>query len=396
VTEGDRGAGRCDGDDVKVLAGGSPSNDASGWGRGGVEAAVVDGSRPDRDPRGGGLATFLGTAPGVGKTYRMLAEARRRARAGDEVVIGWLERHERPAGGDRAMPFGMVAPRTVSYRGSAFEELDVTGVLAQQPGVVLVDELAHTSVDERKRHDDVGVLLAAGIDVMTTVNIANLMSVRDIAARVTGAGALEGVPDEFVRSGEVVLVDLAPEALRRRIASGQVYSADRVGGALANYFRPSNLAALSELAKAWLDGTVEETFSFLDRAAVDRPKVIAGVSSSPRGGAVIERAAVLAGDDNADLVVVHVALDDGLGRHEDRLDQYRRMADDVGARYREVRGATAADSLAAEAINEGAHRVVIAAHGSRLAKLLRGSVASRVRRLAPGVQVDEVKGSPPT
>src|SRR5262249_52241861 len=153
----------------------------------------------------------------------------------------------------------------VIYRGSVFEELDVAGVLEQQPDVALVDELAHTSADGRKRHDDVGELLAAGIDVLTTVNVAHLMSVRDIAARITGAGALECVPDEFVLGGDVVLVDLPAEALRRRIASGQVYSVDRVGGALANYFRPSNLAALSVLARAWLEGTVDETFSFLDR-----------------------------------------------------------------------------------------------------------------------------------
>jgi two-component system sensor histidine kinase KdpD len=355
--------------------------------------AILDDSSGDSGGRAGRLMTFLGTAPGVGKTYRMLAEARRRAEAGEAVVIGWLERHDRPSPGDQALPLAVVPPRSVSYHGSAFEEFDVAGVLAQGPDVALVDELAHTSVDGRKRHDDVGVLLAVGIDVMTTVNVANLMSVRDIAARITGAGALEGVPDEFVRAGEVVLVDLPVEALRRRVASGQVYSADRVGGALANYFRPSNLAALSELGIAWLEGTVEEAFSFLDHAAGDRAKVIAGVSSSPRGAAVIERAAVLAGDEDADLIVVHVALDDGLGRQVDRLDHYRQMADDVGARYREVHGTNAADSLAAAAVNERANRVVIAAHGSRLTKLLRGSVASRIRRRAPSIEVYEVKGS---
>lgn len=337
------------------------------------------------------MVTFLGTAPGTGKTYRMLTEAQRRARAGENVVIGWLERHDRRATGDQALPFPIVAPRSVTYRGSVFEELDVAGVLAHHPDVVLVDELAHTSADGRKRHDDVGELLAAAIDVMTTVNVANLMSVRDVAARITGAGALDGVPDEFVRAGEVVLVDLPADALRRRIASGQVYSADRVGGALADYFRPSNLAALSELARAWLEGSAEEAFTFLDRAGANRPKVIAGVSGSPRGEAVIQRAAVLAGDDDADLVVVHVALDDGLGRREERLAQYRQMADDVGAHYREVRGSDAADSLAAMAIQERADRVVIAGHGSRLIKLFRGSVASRIRRHAPGVEVDEVK-----
>jgi two-component system sensor histidine kinase KdpD len=358
-----------------------------------MDDAIVDGSSGDRVRRAGRLVTFLGTAPGVGKTYRMLTEGQRRAQADEKVVIGWVERHGRTATRDQALQFAIVPPRTVIYNGSVFEELDTTAVLEQQPDVVLVDELAHTNADGGKRHDDVAELLAAGIDVMTTVNVANLVSVRDIAARITGTGALEGVPDEFVRAGDVTLVDLPPEALRRRVASGQVYSADRVGGALANYFRPSNLAALSDLAEAWREGTVEETFSFLDRAAADRPKVIAGVSGSPRGAAVIQRAAVLAGEDDAELLVVHVALDDGLGRQEDRLDQYRQMADDVGARYREVGGADVADSLADVATREQAGRVVVAAHGSRLTKLVRGSITSRIRRRAPDVKVDEVSAS---
>jgi two-component system, OmpR family, sensor histidine kinase KdpD len=358
-----------------------------------MEDVIADGSGGDPNRRLGRLVTFLGTAPGVGKTSRMLTEGRRRALSDEKVVVGWVERHGRDATRDQALPIAAIPPRTVKYRGSAFEDLDTAAVLEHRPDVVLVDELAHTSADGRTRRDDVGQLLAAGLDVLTTVNIANLMSVRDIAARITGTGALEGVPDEFVRAGDVVLVDLPPEALRGRIASGQVYSTDQVGGALANYFRPSNLAALSELARAWLEGTVDETFSFLNRAAADRPKVIAGVSRSPRGAAVIQRAAVLAGDDNADLLVVHVARADGLRRQQAPLDRYRQMAEDVGARYREVRGSDAAASLAAEATNEQARRVVIAAHGSRLTKLLRGSVASRIRRLAPRVQVDEVTAS---
>jgi two-component system sensor histidine kinase KdpD len=358
-----------------------------------VEDVIEDGPSGDPNRRLGRLMTFLGTAPGVGKTSRMLTEGRRRAQAHENVVIGWVERHGRDATRDQALPLAIIPPRTVTYRGAAFEDLDTAGVLAQQPDVVLVDELAHTKVDGRTRQDDVGQLLAAGIDVMTTVNIANLISVRDIAARITGTGALEGVPDEFVRAGDVVLVDLPPETLRRRIASGQVYSPDQLGGALANYFRPSNLAALSDLARAWLEGTVDETFSFLDRAAADRAKVIAGVSRSPREAAVIQRAAVFAGDDNAELLVVHVVLADGLRRHEDGLDRYRQMAEDVGARYRELPGSDPADALADVAIREGAGRVVVAARGSRLTRVLRGSVASRIRRRAPGVEVDEVKWS---
>jgi len=184
----------------------------------------------------GRLVTYVGTAPGVGKTYRMLADGWSRAQAGEDVVIGWVERHGRAATRDQALRLEIVPPRTVTRRGVEFDDLDVTTIIARRPDVVLVDELALTKPAGGKRYEDVEELLDAGIDVMTTVNVANLLSVRDLAARITGAGALEAVPDEVVRAGDVVLVDLAPEALRRRIASGQVYSADGVGGALASYF----------------------------------------------------------------------------------------------------------------------------------------------------------------
>jgi two-component system, OmpR family, sensor histidine kinase KdpD len=178
-------------------------------------------------------------------------------------VVGWVERHGCAATREQAVQLEIVPPRTVTYHGVEFDDLDLAAVLERRADVVLVDELAHTSPDGRKRYEEVQQLRDAGIDVITTVNVANLLSVRDIAARITGAGALEGVADEVVRSGEVVVIDLPPEALRRRIADGQVYSTDAVGGALANYFRPSNLALLSKLARAWLEGSVDETFAFL-------------------------------------------------------------------------------------------------------------------------------------
>jgi two-component system, OmpR family, sensor histidine kinase KdpD len=351
---------------------------------------VIHSSRENRGARGG-LVTYLGTAPGVGKTYRMLEDGRVRAQSGERVVIGWLERHGRAATREQALQIELVPSRTVTYHGVEFEELDVPGVLERRPDLVLVDELAHTSPEGRKRYEDVEELLDAGLDVMTTVNVANLVSVRDLAARITGAGALEGVPDEVVRAGVVVLVDLPAEALRRRIASGLVYSTDRVGGALANYFRPSNLALLSKLGRAWMAGSVDETFAFLDREAGGRPKVIAGVSSSTRGQAVIECAAVLAGEEDAELDVVHVVLQDGLGHPQALLARYREMAEDVGARYLEVRGTNAADVLGDMARRENASRVVVGLRPSRLGHLVRGSVASRVRRRAPGLQVDEVR-----
>ncbi|HEX4531793.1 MAG TPA: universal stress protein [Acidimicrobiia bacterium] len=361
-----------------------------------MDDRVAPSSPRVNDHRAGHLVTYLGTAPGVGKTFRMLRDARTRAEAGDDVVVGWVERHGRAATREQAQRLEIVRPRAVAHRGASFEDLDVSAVIERHPDVVLVDELAHTGVDGRARYRDVQELLGAGIDVMTTVNVANLVSVRDVAARITGAGALEGVPDDVVRAGDVVLVDLPPDALRRRVADGLVLSADGVGGALANYFRPSNLQLLDTLARSWLDGGVDETFAFLDREAPARQKVIAGVSSSIRGQAVIERAAVLAGEDDAELEVVHVELQDGLGRQPERLEHYREMAQSVGARYREVYGVNAADTLGDLARSERARRVVVGARRSRLTNLVRGSVAARIRRRAPGIDVDEVAACRPT
>jgi two-component system sensor histidine kinase KdpD len=186
----------------------------------------------------GSLRTYLGTAPGVGKTFRMLAEGRGRAANGERVVIGWLETHGRAVTSRQAEGLKVIEPRTVAYRGTVFAEFDPAAAIASGADVVLVDELARMSPDRsRQRWEDVADVLAAGLDVVTTANVAHLRSVRDYAARITGVGTVASVPDEFVRSGEVVPVDMPAEALRSRIASGAVYSAEQVGGALADCFR---------------------------------------------------------------------------------------------------------------------------------------------------------------
>jgi two-component system, OmpR family, sensor histidine kinase KdpD len=215
-------------------------------------------SEDDQVSREGSLHTFLGTAPGVGKTFAMLAEGRRRAGHGERVVAGWIEWHGRPQTRNQLGGLEVIAPRRVAYRGTVFTDFDPGGAIASGAGVVLVDELAHATADRtRQRWQDVADVLRAGRDVVTTMNVAHLRSVRDYAARITGVGTVAWVPDEFVRSGEVVLVDLPAAALRARIASGAVYSAEQVGGALADYFRAANLRALSELARAWMAGTAE-------------------------------------------------------------------------------------------------------------------------------------------
>ena len=345
----------------------------------------------------GSLRTYLGTAPGVGKTFAMLAEGQRRAQAGEKVVIGWLQPQDRAGTRRQAGGLDMLPPRSISYRGAVFADFDAAAAIASGADVVLVDELAHATPDNsRQRWEEVADVLAAGLDVVTTANVAHLWSVRDYAARITGVGTVASVPDEFVRSGEVVLVDVAPEALRARIAVGAVYSAAQVGGALADYFRAANLQALSELARAWMAGTAEAAGEdLLARRGLASspapPVIIAGDSGSRFGETVIHRAAELARADDADLLVVHVQIADGLARRPaPDLTRHRELTAGFGGTYTKIQGHAVAQGLADAARAQSATTVVVGHHRSRLGELAHGSVSSRLRRLLPEVSIEEV------
>ena len=366
-------------------------------GRGVEFLDVDDGVREVAVTEKGSLRTYLGTAPGVGKTYAMLSEGRRRAEAGERVMVGWLEQKGRAATREQLGNLLVIEPREVVYRGSTFLDLDVEAVIASRAEVVLIDELAHRSPDgSRQRHEDVAEVLAAGISVITTANVSNLRSVRDYAARITGVGAVESVPDEFVRSGEVVLVDVPPEALRRRIASGAVFSLEQVGGALADYFRVSNLEALAELTRAWMaerEQVVGEDL-LARRGLGDSTEphlVIAGDSGSDWGEEVIRRSARLARGEDAELVVVHVNTADGTPRPRERLEDHRRLTAELGGTYLEIDGESSAAALAGAARARGATKVVVAHHRSLLGELAHGSTSKRLRRLLPDTPVEEVR-----
>jgi two-component system, OmpR family, sensor histidine kinase KdpD len=344
----------------------------------------------------GSLRTYLGTAPGVGKTFAMLSEGRRRSQAGEKVVIGWLEPQDRAANSRLADGLEVLAPREISYRGAVFPDFDPGAAIASGAEVVLVDELAHATPDRtRQRWEDLAEVLAAGADVVTTANVAHLRSVRDYAAAITGVGTVESVPDEFVRSGEVMLVDPPPEALRARIAAGVVYSAAQVGGALADYFRVANLEALSELAQAWMAGTAEAVGDdLLVRRGLTEPStqpvVVAGDSGSRWGETVIHRAAELARADDADLLVVHVQLGDGLVRPGQDLAGHRKLTAEFGGTYTSVHGHAVAQALAEAVSAQGASTVVVGRHRSWLAEFAHGSTSARLRRLLPAVSIEEV------
>src|SRR5690348_4541005 len=210
----------------------------------------------------GQLRIYLGAAAGVGKTYAMLNEGRRRAGYGQDVVVGYVEPHRRPKTTEQIGDLEVVPRKKVEYRGSALGEMDIDAVLARRPQVALVDELAHTNAPgtrNAKRWQDVEELLEAGIDVVTTVNVQHLESLNDVVEKITGVPQRETVPDAVVRAADQVeLVDMSAEALRRRLAHGNVYAPEKVDAALSNYFRAGNLTALRELALLWVADRVDD------------------------------------------------------------------------------------------------------------------------------------------
>ncbi len=200
----------------------------------------VGGVVPPRQHRGQ-LRIYLGAAAGVGKTFAMLREGHRRLSRGTDVVVAFVETHGRQHTADQMAGLEVLPRAKITYRDAAFDEMDIDGVLARHPQVALVDELAHTNVPgsrNEKRWQDVEELLAAGIDVITTVNIQHLESLNDVVMKITGVPQRETMPDAIVRAADQVeLVDMTPEALRRRMAHGNIYPAEKVDAALTNYFR---------------------------------------------------------------------------------------------------------------------------------------------------------------
>jgi two-component system, OmpR family, sensor histidine kinase KdpD len=298
----------------------------------------------------GRLRVYLGAAPGVGKTYRMLDEGRRRAERGTDVVIGYVECHGRPRTEEMIGDLETVPRLTRSYRGVQFTEMDVDAVLARKPRVALVDELAHTNVPggrNEKRWQDVAELLDAGIEVVTTVNIQHLESLNDVVEKITGVPQRETVPDEVVRGADQVeLVDMSPESLRRRLAHGSVYTPEKIDAALSNYFRVGNLTALRELALLWVADRVDEGLKrYRDEHGIGgvweaRERVVVALTGGPEGGTLIRRAArIAARAAGGDLLAVHVARSDGLADASPAdLAAQRKLVESLGGTYHMVVG----------------------------------------------------------
>ncbi|MFE0424459.1 ATP-binding protein [Streptomyces sp. NPDC058953] len=319
----------------------------------------------------GKLRIYLGAAPGVGKTYSMLSEAHRRVERGTDCVVAFVEHHDRPRTEVMLHGLEQVQRRELEYRGAVFTEMDVDAVLERRPAVALVDELAHTNVPgsrNAKRWQDVAELLAAGIDVISTVNIQHFESLGDVVESITGVRQPETVPDVVVRRAvEFELVDMAPQALRRRMAHGNIYKPDKVDAALSNYFRPGNLTALRELALLWVADRVDE---YLQQYRGEhnirstwqaRERIVVGLTGGPEGRTLIRRAARMAAKGSgSEILAVYIARSDGLTSASPKeLAVQRTLVEDLGGTFHHVIGDDIPSSLLEFARGVNATQIVL-------------------------------------
>lgn len=315
-------------------------------------------SSGEGEKKRGRFKIFLGYAPGVGKTFSMLSEGIRRRSRGEDVVIGLVETHGRAATAELAAKLEQVPRKEIDYKGTIFSEMDVNGILARMPQVALIDELAHTNVEESqnsKRYQDVLLLLENAIDVISTVNIQHLESVAPRVNALTGVTVRESVPDWVLdRADEIVMSDLTPEALTTRMRRGDIYPLERVERSLSNFFRKGNLIALREMALQRVARAVDRNLDdYVRRKNLGAhwtvaEKVAVCISSSPQARDLIARGAKLAGALSAEFYVLHVSN----GREEDAerkrtLESSVQFARNLGATVVPLNGSDTARVTAA-------------------------------------------------
>lgn len=354
---------------------------------------------------------FLGYAPGVGKTFTMLSEAQRRAARGEGVVVGFVEPHDRP--GTIALLEGLtrIPTKHIEYRGKVLEELDTDAVLAHHPEWVLVDELAHTNVPgtrHEKRWQSVEELLAAGISVISTVNVQHLESLNDTVFEITGVRPRETIPDWILdNADEVVLADLTPQALINRLRRGVVYKPEKVAQALHNFFRPGNLAALRELALRKIAQEVDDDLlHYMDKEDIRgswpaNDRVLVCMTAQPIATTLVRRGYRLAERLKGDLVCLNVTLTGASVRADELcmpcLEEARHLTEELGGTWKEVAGDSAAEAIVAFALENRITQIVLgqSARG-RLAEIVRGSVVNRIMRDTAGIDVlvvaDQARG----
>ncbi len=365
-------------------------------------ATVSENQHPSR----GELRVYLGLAPGVGKTFRMLDEGWRRKERGTDVVAAYVETHARVLTEAQLRDLEIIARKQVHYRGTTLEEMDLEAVLARKPELALVDELAHTNAPgsaNEKRWQDVEALLDAGIDVITTVNIQHLESVNDVVEKITGIVQKETVPDFIVRRAEQVeLVDITPEALRRRMAHGNIYPAEKIDASLSNFFRSGNLTALRELSLLWLADRVEDSLQdYLEAHDIKgswetRERLVVAVTGSALDEVLLRRAARIAARNHAELLAVHV-VDVAQGRQSSTdVSLARALVSEFEGTFHEIVDEDVAAALVAFARAERGTQIVLGSSRKRRVLRVPGVVENVLRQARDlDVHIIAVDGQPP-
>jgi two-component system sensor histidine kinase KdpD len=346
----------------------------------------------EKQPEPAKLRVYLGAAPGVGKTFHMLDDAHlMRNQQGIDVVIGLVEPHGRKETAERIRDLEQVPLREIPYRGVVLKEMDLDAIIARHPHTVIVDELAHTNVPgskNRKRYEDVLELLDNGINVMTAVNIQHMETLNDAVSRSANTTIRETVPDSFLkRADEVVNVDVTVDELRTRLRQGKIYAPEKVEQSLANFFRKGNLNMLRELALRTTAEQVSNRASEyrrtqgLEQAPIPE-KVMVCLSERPGTERLLRVGARIAGRLATNWYAVHVARPDDKGHNDpeafQRIEEYKRMARDLGAKVITLTDRNVSDALIRFAQQENISHVVFGQPvRSRLDILLRGSVLNR-------------------
>jgi two-component system sensor histidine kinase KdpD len=389
--------------------------------RSGKEASsVTDGDRVDPDQRPtaeemlarvgateggrGRLRVYLGMAPGVGKTFRMLEEGHRRSERGTDLIVGFVEAHGRPETEKLLDGLEIVPRRRIEHRGVAIEEMDTDAILARAPAVALVDELAHTNApgsSRSKRWEDVQVLLDAGIDVVSTCNIQHLDSVADAVATITGAPVNERIPDEVLAAAdEVELVDMSPFALRQRMRHGNVYPPERTTIALERFFTETNLTALRELSLRFVAGRVDAQLEGIGTPSISQPvteRVLVLVDDSAATPRALRRAAAAAAVLRAPLLAVVVDTPGAAGASSEQVRRLREHLDDavdLGAEVLNVEASDLVDGIVDLARRRRVTRLVLPNRATGALERVRSRpLAERILERLPALEITIVADS---
>ena len=350
----------------------------------------------------GSLKIFLGYAPGVGKTFTMLNEANRRFERGKDVVIGYFESHEREQTIRQLKNLPMIPLKEITYNSITLKEMDVDAIIERKPDLVLVDELAHTNVPgskNKKRYEDVFEILDSGINVYSTVNLQHLESLNDIIKQITGISVNETIPDKIIADAQVVVIDMPPEALRKRLQRGNIYKPFLVESALKNFFRAGNLSALRELTLRQIADEVDEDLEeYKNKHDIHdnwytSEKIMVSISSNPKSRRLIRMGARLAKTYKCSWYVVYVNCTHFMSPQETpeiikELNSNIDLAEKLNATIIKLEGKSVSNTLLKFAQEKHITKLVIGhPRRTRFQRLFRGSTTNKFLEHAKDIQI---------